>query len=204
MSHARRCHSGIVVAVTAVAGLVAGARTAIAQGTPATQPPAATAALDSSRAALEKYKDPVLAVRDGYLSTLVCADFPTGGKAGETAFPVGAMGLHLLKLPLVGQPLDPRQPQVLIYEPHGDTLQLVGAEWFVPLEASAQRPELFGRPFDGPMDGHEPIMPASLRHWDLHVWFWRANPAGIFTPTNPAVKCKPSPLRVTMSEMHHH
>jgi hypothetical protein len=39
------------------------------------------------------------------------------------------------------------------------------------------------------MDGHEPIMPASLRHYDLHVWLWKDNPKGMFTSTNAALKC---------------
>lgn len=147
--------------------------------------------LDSLRTKLDKYQDVYAALHDGYLSTISCIDFATPGKAGETPYPVGAMGVHLLNGAAIGTPLDPAKPQVLIYEPRGDTLRLVAAEWFVPVAASAERPQLLGHPFDGPMDGHEPIMPASLRHWDLHVWLWRANPAGVFTPTNPAVRCPP-------------
>ncbi len=36
------------------------------------------------------------------------------------------------------------------------------------------------------MEGHDPQMP---RHYDLHVWLWQANPAGIFAPFNPNVRC---------------
>ena len=43
------------------------------------------------------------------------------------------MGVHFLNVGLVGKPLDPLQPQILVYEPVGDKLQLVAAEWFVPL-----------------------------------------------------------------------
>ena len=39
------------------------------------------------------------------------------------------------------------------------------------------------------MEGHEPLQPKGLHHYDLHVWLWKDNPAGIFSPTNPAVKC---------------
>ena len=42
---------------------------------------------------------------------------------------------------------------------------------------------------NGPMEGHPPIMPPELHHYDLHVWLWRENPAGVFSPTNPAVMC---------------
>lgn len=32
-------------------------------------------------------------------------------------------------------------------------------------------------------------MPEALRHWDLHVWLWKDNPAGVYTPTTPALQC---------------
>lgn len=166
------------------------------------QRPTLTPALDSARMALEKFQDPMVAVAHGYLSTVACIDFAAAGKAGETAYGTGAMGVHFLNLGLIGKPLDPTMPTVLMYEPHADTLRLVGAEWFVPVQAAPERPSLFGRPLDGPMDGHTPIMPAELRHYDLHVWLWRANPAGVFSPTNPAVKCPNSV--VTHREGHPH
>lgn len=174
-------------ALVAAVALVTICQTSAAQG-PANRP-TLSPALDSLRAKLDKYQDPIAAVHDGYLSTVICMDFATAGKAGETPYPAGSMGVHLLNGATIGAPLDPAKPQVLIYEPRGDTLRLVAAEWFVPVQASPERPSLAGQPFDGPMDGHEPIMPASLRHWDLHVWLWRTNPAGVFTPTNPAVRC---------------
>jgi len=37
-----------------------------------------TAAINAVRAALDKYKDPIAAVRDGYLSSVGCVDFPAG------------------------------------------------------------------------------------------------------------------------------
>ena len=82
---------------------------------------------------------------------------------------------------------------VEVYEPGpGGKLTLVAAEWFVPLSPDVKtRPQLFGKPFDGPMEGHHPLMPGALHHYDLHVWLWKDNPAGMFAPTNPAVKCPP-------------
>lgn len=78
----------------------------------------------------------------------------------------------------------------LRYEPVGDTLRLVAAEWFVPLATGVkERPTLFGQPFDGSMEGHHPLMPLALHHYDLHVWLFKDNPAGLFSPTNPDVKC---------------
>ena len=165
------------------------------------QAPAMTAAatpaeMDRVRAALERYRDPIAAVHDGYFSTVACIAFPNAGQAGEMQYPAGGMGVHFLNLGLVGQPLDTLRPQVLIYEPVRDSLRLVAAEWFVPVQASGARPALFGRQFDGPMEGHHPIMPPELHHWDLHVWLWKANPAGMFTPTNPAVRCPNRPYTV--------
>ena len=73
-------------------------------------------------------------------------------------------------------------------------LQLVAAEWFVPVSPQVkQRPRLFEQPFDGPMEGHHPLMPKALHHYDLHVWLWKDNPAGMFAPTNPNVKCPKGP-----------
>jgi hypothetical protein len=146
--------------------------------------------LGKAKAALEKYQDPVLAVHDGYFSTLGCVEYPKAGAPGEVPYPAGGMGVHFFNSSLIGQPLDPTRPQVLVYEPSGDKLKLVAAEWFVPLATGVkERPELFGRPFDGPMEGHYPLMPHAMSHYDLHVWLWKPNPAGMFSPTNPALKC---------------
>ena len=90
---------------------------------------------------------------------------------------------------LIGPKLDPTKPQVLLYETVGDKLQLVAAEWFVPTDLAKEAPTIFGQKLQGPMEGHEPVIPAALHHWDLHVWLWKANPAGLFSSTNPALKC---------------
>ena len=47
-------------------------------------------------------------------------------------------------------------------------------------------PSLFDLPFDGPMLGHDAGMPI---HYDLHVWLYRHNPAGLFAMWNPRVHC---------------
>jgi hypothetical protein len=151
-----------------------------------------TPELQSVKAALSKYSDPIVAVRDGYFSTVACIDFPKGANEGSITYPPGAMGVHFLNMANVGPKLDPAKPQVLIYEPVGDKLVLTAAEWFMPEEAAGgTAPTIFGQTLYGPMDGHEPIMPAALRHYDLHVWLWKDNPAGMFVSTNKAVKCSP-------------
>jgi hypothetical protein len=135
--------------------------------------------LEATRAALSKYKDPLVAVRDGYFSTVGCVEYPQGG-----------MGVHVLNPAHLGPVPDPLKPQILVYEPDGDKLQLVAAEWFIPLATGIkERPTLFGQPFDGPMEGHEPLIPQALHHYDLHVWLFKSNPDGLFKATNPTVTC---------------
>ena len=146
--------------------------------------------LQSVRKLLDKYNDPVVAVHDGFYSTLGCISYPNGGGEGSMKYPPGAMGVHFLNMGNVGPVLDPAKPQVLIYEPAGDKLRLVAAEWFVPVEvAGGKTPSIFGQELGGPMEGHKPLMPDGLHHYDLHVWLWKTNPEGVYSPTNPAVKC---------------
>ncbi len=142
--------------------------------------PALPPELERVRTALEKYQDPVVAIHDGYHSTLGCVEYAEGG-----------MGIHFLNRGLIGPVPDPMRPQILLYEPVGDKLRLVGAEWFIPLATGVkERPHLLGQPLEGPMEGHEPLQPAGLHHYDLHVWLFKPNPAGLFSHTNPTVKCK--------------
>jgi hypothetical protein len=158
---------------------------------PATgQAPTLPAELVAVRDALAKYQDPYVAVRDGYLSTVGCVHYPRAGGAGQVPYPAGGMGIHFVNAQLIGPVPDPMRPPILLYEPDGRALRLVGAEWFVPLATGIrERPTLFGRPFDGPMEGHEPLLPRVLHHYDLHVWLWKENPAGLFAPTNPRLTC---------------
>lgn len=156
--------------------------------------PALTAELAAVKTSLDKYQDPIAAVYDGYFSTLGCVDYPEGGHEGEMQYKPGGMGVHFFNPAFIGPTLSPDKPQVLIYEPHGESFRLVAAEWFVPMQLVKERPTIFGKPLDGPMAGHEPLMPEGLAHYDLHVWLWKDNPLGVFSPTNPNVKCPKSAL----------
>ncbi|MEO8192997.1 MAG: hypothetical protein ABI681_04040 [Gemmatimonadales bacterium] len=190
--------------VLAIAGSVLLSGTSSqAQSKPAVAP--LSADLQAAKAALAKYSDPIAAVKDGYFSTVACIDFPKGATDGPIVYPPGAMGVHFLNPGNIGPKLDPTKPQVLIYEPVGDKLVLTAAEWFMPVEAAGgTAPSIFGQTLAGPMDGHEPIMPASLRHYDLHVWLWKENPRGVFTSTNAKVKCKhEAPYTVAFGADHH-
>lgn len=199
---ARSC-SRIVLVVTTAVLFAATADVAHAQMTPKNAK-ALSPELQAARAGLEKYQDPLAAVRDGFFSTVACIDFPKGATDGSIVYPPGAMGVHLLNPANIGPTLDPAKPQVLLYELIGDKLKLAGAEWFMPVEAAGgTAPSIFGQTLAGPMNGHEPIMPPSLRHYDLHVWLWKNNPRGIFTSTNSAVKCpRTATYTVHLGEMH--
>jgi hypothetical protein len=145
--------------------------------------------IDAARKALSKYEDPYVAVRDLYLSTVGCVHYDGSTEEGHLNYPKGAMGIHFVNVTIQGPP-DPMRPNVLIYEPQGaGKLKLVAAEWLVPLSATKERPTVFGQPFQGPMEGHEPLIPQEFYHYDLHAWLFKDNPLGMFSATNPDVNC---------------
>jgi hypothetical protein len=161
----------------------------MAQGIgPVTAEDPSQAEIDAVRQALSKYKDPYVAVRDLYLSTVACVHYDGTKMDGHMDYPKGAMGIHFVNVTIQGPP-DPMKPNVLLYEPKDGKLELVGAEWLVPLEAAKERPSILGQPFQGPMEGHEPLIRAGFHHYDLHAWLFKDNPHGMFSPTNPAVNC---------------
>jgi hypothetical protein len=148
------------------------------------------AQLDALRKSLEKYQDYLVAVRDLYLSTVGCVHYSGERIPHHMEYAKGAMGVHFVNVTVQGAP-DPMKPNVLIYEPVGKELKLVAAEWLVPLTPDTkQRPSLFGQPFMGPMEGHEPLIPKEFVHYDLHAWLFKDNPLGKFAPTNPNVSCE--------------
>jgi ABC-type transporter lipoprotein component MlaA len=54
--------------------------------------------IDAVRKALEKYKDPYVAVRDLYLSTVACVHYDGSTEEGHLNYPKGAMGIHFVNL----------------------------------------------------------------------------------------------------------
>jgi len=146
--------------------------------------------IEALRKAMEKYKDYKVAVRDLYLSTVGCVHYAGEKIPDHMVYPKGAMGVHFVNLTVRGAP-DPMKPNVLIYEPVGKELKLVAVEWLVPLTPETKaRPSVFGQPFMGPMEGHEPLIPQKFVHYDLHLWLFKDNPLGMFAATNPNVSCK--------------
>ena len=173
-------------AVLALAGLLAGGLglSAARAGDPS------QADIDALKKALEKYQDYKVAVRDLYLSTVGCVHYEGMKMEGHMDYAKGGMGIHFVNVPSIGKPLDPMKPNVLIYEPVGKELKLVAAEWLAPLTPDTkEKPTILGQPLQGPMEGHEPLIPQGFHHYDIHVWLFKDNPLGMFAPTNPDVTC---------------
>lgn len=140
--------------------------------------------LQAVKAATARYHSFAQAQADGYT---------IAGEPCVAAPGLGAMGIHAVNPALIADPaINPTQPEILLYLPKANgQLELIGVEYFKVdadqnLATDADRPSVFGQPFDGPMPGHTPTMPI---HYDLHVWFWADNPAGMFAPFNPSLSC---------------
>lgn len=154
------------------------------------------ASLAAIRAVTAAFHDPGRAIEAGYIPVSPCEEIPG----------IGGMGVHYLNPALAADlAIDPLAPELLLFAPSGNGWRLVGVEYFSvalantasgpapwfgadapPLGFFNPAPRVLGRTFDGPMKGHSPTMPW---HYDLHVWTWQANPAGIFEPWNPNVSC---------------
>lgn len=165
--------------------------------------------LDEVRAVTERFKDVKAALAEGYIPDPMgmCVTAEMEGMPKE----LGAMGIHYLRPDLLqitgaeprvngnGTHTDFRRPAILIYEPQADgSLELVAVENLVFLKAweaagNVEPPAFQGVKFDRMVD--DPATPADEAHmfeghYDRHVWLYRENPTGIFTPFNPAVSCQ--------------
>ena len=159
--------------------------------------------LDEVRAATEKYRDVNVALADGYVRDPmdVCETPYHLGKTADS----GVMGIHFLRRDLLGieedlTRLDVRgthtdftRPAVLVYEPQLDgSLELVALENLVSAEAwksegHADPPSLGGIPY-----AYQPADPSMTLDalFDLHVWLYRDNPAGLYAPYNTNATCQ--------------
>lgn len=197
MAPKRRTATSFALAATAALALVAGATPAAqaAFGAPVAvahqghswgEPPpdrkcgsACRADLERARLASAKYRDIVVALADGFVPVSPCEE---------------GQGVHLLNLARFDAALSVTEPELLLYLPDSaGRLRLVGIEHAKPdddgdLSTDHDRPALYGRPFDGPMLGHDPLH-ATPAHYDLHVWLWSDHPTGIFAKHNPALSC---------------
>jgi len=150
---------------------------------PAAAPARGAPDLARIRAGSAPYRNFDRAVSDGFIAMSPCVEAPPGG-----------MGYHYGNPARIGTiSVDPARPEFLLYAPGpGGRMELVGVEFFVNAEAWAAAgntapPSVAGVEYDPPDPGHpDPTVAAA---YTLHVWLWKDNPAGMFTPFNPAVSC---------------
>jgi hypothetical protein len=166
--------------------------------------------IEEVRTLAMRYRSVDTALAHGYMRepTNTCE------KASNMGLPdsVGTMGIHFLRPDLLGitGPPNPRvdgtgthtdfrQPAVLIYEPQADgSLELVAVENLVFIKAweaagNTMAPRFGDVSFNRMVD--DPATPVDEAHhfephYDLHVWLFRENPAGMFAQFNPAVTCE--------------
>jgi hypothetical protein len=161
------------------------------------------------RHATERFRDVKVALAEGYIRDPfdVCETAEMMGRPRE----LGAMGIHYFRPDMLGITAPPaprvngngthtdfRRPSILIYEPQADgSVELVAVENLVFAKAwreagHRERPTFHGVPYDSMADDpNTPVDEAHMfePHFDRHVWIYRENPNGVFTPLNPAVSC---------------
>ena len=139
--------------------------------------------LQAVKAATARFHSVERAIRAGYLPG------PTSTSPGTcVASPAGGMGYHFENQALMRDGvLDIRRPEMLVYEKkRNGRYRLIAVEYYIQANQAAAAPRLFGQTFQGPMPAHHPGM---TTHYDLHVWLWKHNPAGMFAEWNPNVRC---------------
>jgi hypothetical protein len=139
--------------------------------------------VEAVRESTRRFRDVKVAEAEGYSLLFGCVSGPDSG----------AMGLHYVNLPLVGDgELDPARPEIVIYEPQPDgRLRLIGADFLVFADAwhanNSATPELMGQLlhlFESPNRFGLPAF------YTLHVWAWKHNPNGAFVNWHPQVSCE--------------
>jgi hypothetical protein len=190
---------------------------AASPGVPA--PGAGEPDLAEVRAGAERFRDVNVALAEGYIAAPggMCE---TAAAMGQDPS-LGAMGVHYFRPDLLGITAPPnprvdgngthtdfRRPAILIYEPQADgSMALVAVENLV-FEAAWRAaghdgpPSFHGVPWERMAD--DPATPIDEAHhfephYDRHVWLFRDNPNGVFTPFNPNVTCEHSRAQMAHS-----
>jgi len=129
-------------------------------------------------AANDRFNDVSVAVSEGY-APIPCASGIDGG----------AMGVHYVNAKLIGDAVDIKQPQAIMYEPMPDgKMQLVAVEYITAKGPASLEGQLFN--FNGVPNryGLGPF-------YELHVWAWKPNPHGTFADMNPNVSCEHASMK---------
>jgi hypothetical protein len=160
--------------------------------------------------ATERFQNVEVALAEGYLRDPgnICERATDMGLPGF----MGAMGIHFFRPDLlqitateprvngVGTHTDFRVPAILLYEPQADgSLELVGVESLVFAQAwraagNDRPPSFMGHDYfhmiDNPVTTEIDEAHHFEEHYDLHMWLYRQNPHGLFSPFNPSVTCE--------------
>lgn len=194
----------------AAAVLLCGSATSSAHSSDIASAQASAMATDLARIrhATQRFRDINVALSEGYMIAPPghCVDAEAEGEPRQ----LGAMGVHVVRPDLLGiTAVSPRvngvgtntdftRPTVLVYEPQSNgRYELVAVENMVFAQAwhaagNLKRPEFHGNEYYKVIDN--PLTPADEAHgfephYELHIWLYRQNPAGMFMPFNARVKC---------------
>jgi hypothetical protein len=165
--------------------------------------------LDEVRGVAERYRDVKTAIAEGYTTDNKCV---TAEMLGHPAG-LGTMGLHYVRRDMLGLPDKPvgrvvgtgthtnfRNPAMLVYEPQPDgSLELVAVENLVFASAwhdtagNKEPPKFHGRTY--PLLRDDPATKVDEAHgwephYEQHLWVFRDNPNGAYSPFNPNVTCR--------------
>lgn len=138
--------------------------------------------INFARENASKYYNIETALQEGYEQLFECTVDATGKRA---------MGVHFINTAYAGDgKLRLDQPDVLMYEPQQNgSMQLVAMEYIVfekDLQGKSQ-PEFFGRKLTRKSAvGVHPVDP----FFEIHLWNWRHNPAGLFADWNALASCE--------------
>jgi hypothetical protein len=149
--------------------------------------PAPTPNLASLRAHTTKFHSITEVIEHGY------AKFSDINGISCIAMPgMGAMGVHYVNGALVGDPaIQVNHPEAMVYAPdRNGKLHLAAVEYIVVKSAwdatHTSPPKLFGHTFNFTDAPNRYGLPP---FYSLHVWAFKANPAGTFEMWNPNVHC---------------
>jgi hypothetical protein len=125
------------------------------------------------RAALGRFKDVTVAVKEGY-KPIPCA----------SGMDRGAMGIHYVNAAYIKDgAIDLEKPEAVMYEPMPDgSLALIAVEYITTKGPASLENHLFN--YTGTPNRYG--LPA---FYELHVWAWKHNPAGTFADMNMDVSC---------------
>ena len=145
--------------------------------------PRAVGLVKEVRRGTARYRDVEVAESEGWVSTANCV----------SGMDEGAMGVHYVNFSLLFDGvLDPRQPEILIYEQVQGRMRLVGVEFLTISDSwhgvnGDATPVLIGQLFHYSGAPNRYGLPPS---YALHVWAWKDNPKGMYVNWNPRVSCE--------------